>query len=972
MKREMKKLAGVAVAVLVIGAVVLIPGKQRADWSEKYEGANLSSEVGGLGRSNTYAHYLAKHGEGSGAAGDISLPLDGYRTATGVELLSGFEGTDKALKTGEESRVEWEVEVPEAGYYQILMDYYPVEGRGVDIERSLSINGEVPFLGAEALVFSRLWTDKTVVKQDNQGNDIRPVQTEAPDWTSGWFRDDMGYQSEPYKFWLEKGTNRLALEAVNEPAIIRSLALKAVGKSLTYEEYRKQQPKVAATAKGTDYEQIIQGEDSGLRSSPSLYATYDRSSAITQPYSASKIRLNMGGGNAWRVPGQWLEWDIEVPEDGYYHITVKGRQNYTRGFVSNRSLYLDGEIPFEEAGQIGFRYNNNWEFVTLADGEGTPYDFYLTGGKHKLRLEVTLGDLGTILNGLEDNVYRLNEMYRKILVLTGTNPDQFRDYKIESVYPEVIAGMDLESKRLYKAVDDIVAYSGQKASQVASAQTLAAQLEKFVKQPDKIPVSLSNFKDNVSALGTSILTLSEAPLDIDYISITGVDAQPPYEKEGFPKKAAHEIRSFVASFFEDYNSLGNVYDKDEAIDVWILSGRDQSNILKSMIDDTFTQESGIKVNVRLVEAATLLNAVIAGTGPDVALSVMAPEPVNYALRHAAEDLTQFSDCQEVLKAYYPSAYEPYEFQDGLYALPETQTYNVLFYRKDIMEELGLEVPQTWEDLIYMLPTIQQNNMNVAVPSTQNTLGSDLSAFFALMYQNGGSLYNGTGTKAEVDSEAGVDAFETYTRFFTHYKLPTQYDFVNRFRSGEIPLGIQNYGTFNTLVVFAPEIRGLWDFTLMPGTRQEDGTIDRASQGTGVCTMMLRQESDAKKKLCWEFMKWWAKADTQVRFGREMESVMGASARYATANREAFDQLAWSKDQMKVLNEQWGYTFGVPEIAGGYYTSRHLTNATRKVINDNEDPRETLLDYTRTINEEIDKKRTEFGLETEKESQEAVR
>lgn len=958
-----KKTAGAAAAVMVLGIVMFVPRNKDTDYREKYGGVDLLSEVDGIGRDNTYTQYFAEHTDSGKAKKDIPLSVTDYASGRGVEVLPQYEGEKEVLRTEENSFVEWAVEVDEPGYYQVLMEYYPVENRGVDIERSFQINGEVPFLGAEALTFSRLWMDKTEVKKDNRGNDIRPTQVEAPQWTSGWFRDDMGYQAEPYQFWLEKGTNYLALEAVNEPVVIKSLTLKAVNPNPSYKEYQINQPEVSASNTGKTYSCIIQGEDSVLRSSPSLYATYDRSSAITQPYSASKICLNMGGGNSWRVPGQWIEWKFTVPEDGYYHITVKGRQNYTRGFVSNRSLYLDGKVPFREVETIGFKYSNNWEFVTLSDEAGVPYQFYLDKGEHSIRMEVTLGELGAILTDLESNVYRLNEMYRKILVLTGTTPDQFRDYKIETVYPEVIKGMDLESKRLYKAVDDIVAYSGQKASQVASAQTLATQLEKFVKRPDKIPVTLTNFKENISSLGTSILSMSEAPLDIDYIAVTGTDAPVPVEKETFMKKAAHEIRSFGVSFFEDYDSLGDVYDKDEAVEVWILSGRDQSTILKSMIDDSFTPESGIKVNVRLVEAGTLLNAVIAGTGPDVVLSVAAGEPVNYALRHAAEDLTQFEDCDEVLKAYYPSAYEPYKFQDGLYALPETQTYNVMFYREDIMEDLGLEVPQTWEELIYMLPTIQQNNMNVAIPSTQNTAGSDLSAFFALLYQNGGSMYNGEKDKAMADSEAGVQAFETYTRFYTHYKLPKQYDFVNRFRSGEIPLGIQNYGTFNTLVVFAPEIRGLWDFTLIPGIEMEDGTINRACQGTGVCTMMLKQEDEAKKQLCWEFMRWWADADTQVRFGREMESVMGSSARYATANRDAFEQLAWSSEQMERLKEQWEYTFGIPEVAGGYYTGRHLTNASRKVINDNDDPRETLLDYTRTINEEMEKKRIEFGLDS---------
>ena len=109
------------------------------------------------------------------------------------------------------------------------------------------------------------------------------------------------------------------------------------------------------------------------------------------------------------------------------------------------------------------------------------------------------------------------------------------------------------------------------------------------------------------------------------------------------------------------------------------------------------------------------------------------------------------------------------------------------------------------------------------------------------------------------------------------------------------------------------------------------------------------------------LQWWADADTQVRFGREIEALLGSSARYATANKDAFVQLAWSADDIAVLNDQWDQTVGIREVPGGYYTGRHITNAIRKVINEKDDPRETIIDYSIKIDEEITKKRIEFGL-----------
>ena len=128
--------------------------------------------------------------------------------------------------------------------------------------------------------------------------------------------------------------------------------------------------------------------------------------------------------------------------------------------------------------------------------------------------------------------------------------------------------------------------------------------------------------------------------------------------------------------------------------------------------------------------------------------------------------------------------------------------------------------------------------------------------------------------------------------------------------------------------------------------------------------MILPSDDATEQKAWEFFKWWGATNTQVKFGREMEALLGASARYATANKNAFAQLAWSQHAIEVLTDQWDQTVGIREVPGGYYTGRHLTNAVRKCINEKADPRETILDYSILINEELTKKRKEFGLPLE--------
>ena len=386
-----------AVAVLVVLVTLLNQGA--SDYSSKYANADLSTDVSGIGRSNTYEAYVASH------AADPEV-----KEEVAVDVLS-FEGNaapqDDCVLTPDGSEVTWKVNVPQAGLYNIRLEYLTTESRGVDIERELLINGELPFTGASTLTLSRLWTDAGEVRQDNQGNDIRPSQKEIFDRQTIYLRDDMGYQTEPYAFWFEEGENTLTLKAVNEPMVVCGITLTPIVKFPTYEEYAAAQPEVTMSDEGMNYSQTIQGESAPLRSAPSLYARYDRASSKTIPYSVTNTVLNYIGGDPWTHAGEWIQWDFEVPEDGYYNISIKARQMYQRGALSGRTVYIDGQVPFKDLEAVTFAYNTGWEMRTLGDKDGTPFRFYLTKGTHTIRMEVTLA-VGADINGYPAVIFEEN------------------------------------------------------------------------------------------------------------------------------------------------------------------------------------------------------------------------------------------------------------------------------------------------------------------------------------------------------------------------------------------------------------------------------------------------------------------------------------------------------------------------------------------------------------------------------------
>lgn len=940
-----------------------------------------------------YEDYLKLHSDAPRPEMELQIPVDSFVSADmDVQIihdLAGLPGV--AVVTWEEGYVEWGFFVDEAGLYNIEILYYPLAGKGGDILREIQINGEVPFMGARFLRFFRTWTDAEGIRSDNRGNELRPSQVEQPIWQNVSLRDDVGYFMDPYSFYFHKGYNTIRLVSLREPMAIGGIRLYQYKIPAPYEEVIRDYTK-RGYGPAKEVFLKLQAEAAVLKSDPTLYPVQDQGDPTLEPYHPALIRLNSIGGHRWQSPGQWISWEFEVPESGLYQIALKSKQNLLRGSYTNRRVLIDDQVPFAEMDAVRFRFSNRYTMHILGDEQsGEPYLFYLEAGKHTLKLEVVLGDLAEIIRKAEEVLYELNTMYRQVLMITSASPDPLRDYELEKRIPQVIQNLSVQSEILYSLSAELEEYTGEKGSHVVLLDDLARQLKDMAARPDTIPKRLDAYRDNISALGTWILESRNQPLQLDYIIISSPGATLPKAEPSVWDVVMHEIKAFIASFLVDFNLVGDVYsaesgDQKQPLTVWVSTGRDQAQFLKDMIDDSFTPQTGIPVNLQLVNMGVLLPATLAGMGPDVALGVAASDPVNFAIRNAVVDLSELPGFDDVRQRFMASALVPFTFQGKVYALPEQQPFPMLFYRKDILDEMGLEIPQTWDDVIRIIPELQKDHMNFGLPVTDTTASQaaagdvgtatagagSLAAhqgvipFLTFLFQQGGNLYLEDGIATNLGSEIAVDSFRRWTELYELYKLPLAYDAANRFRIGEIPLLIANYTLYNTLSVFAPEIRGRWGFTLVPGT-MVDGAIDRTVPGgsvgvsSGAACIIMKDANNVED--AWEFLKWWTSAETQARYGREQESLLGPAARYPTANVEALQQLPWTADEYQTLYEQWQWVKAVPEVPGGYMIGRHLDNAFRKVVYQQQDPRKTLLDYKRIIDEEIRVKRVEFGLET---------
>lgn len=953
--KQRKKVILTTVSVFLIigliGSYIYIANvkKNKKDTETNY------SEFNEFVKENSYAEYLNNHKEAETAESEIKISGDQFSDFDGnVEKLNEYDGRYNVALTSEDGYIEYTVNIPKSAFYQIGVKYLTYNGNGLTVKRTLYIDGELPFEEAEYLEFERMFVDiKSEPAADIYGNDIKPKQQEKYEWQEKNLCDASGYYDEPLKFYLSAGEHKIRFKSESEPLLIDEIILGPQEQVPSYSEYMDMHKNASDLSEAET--KVIQAEDLYCKSEKSNYPINDRTSASTQPQSAYALLLNTLGGTRWQNVGSSVSWKISVDKDGFYKIAPRYKQNYISGVKVYRKITIDGKLPFKEASNLSFDYAADWKCKALGSGNEDFLFYFEAGKEYTVEMEVVLGDMANILRRTQASLKELNSIYRKILMVTGASPDKYRDYNFETSIPDALEGLNQQAKELSEIKSEFEKVNGGGGERIAQISKLEQIVRRMADDSSEIAGKFSTFKDNVASLGTWVLDMSTQPLEFDYISIVPQNSGLPESKTGFFKNLAFQTKLFISSFVIDYSNMGVISedtDNDKEIVVWISSGRDQMNTLRSLVNSEFTGNTGIKVELELVSVGTLLPSVLAGTGPDVALGNAIGDPINLALRNAAYDLSKFKDYNEVAKRFSEQSMVPYTYQGAVYALPETIQFNVMFYRKDILGELELTVPKTWNEWDSVISELSKKNMMVGLPHDQNVL-------LMMMYQMGSELYNNDGESVNLDSKEAYLSFEKLTEYYTLYDFDTEYDFVNRFRTGEMPLAISDYTVYNQLSLFAPEIQGDWEMALIPGTVKEDGSIDRTNTFSGTSTILLNDSDNPEAS--WEFMKWWSSEEVQSSYCNEMETAINASAKQPTANLEALKKLPWASSDLKTLVEAWNSLKGTPEVPGGYYVTRAYTFAFNQVINDSVEPSEALQKQIKSINMELTRKRREFGI-----------
>ena len=878
------------------------------------------------------------------------------------------------------------------------------------------------------------------IAKDINGNSMLPSVEQTPDWSTYYCQDSTGYHEGFFEFFILNGSHQITLEVEREPVIIRSIQLVPVGfddeenhiyKEIqlpSYKDVVKEYEKNGYTSANGDIVKI-EAEFPDLVSDSAVYPTNDNTSCATFPSASNAQLYNVIGENSYNSLGQWAAYKFTVNSTGLYKIGMRYLQSALQGMYICRAIKLSGgdyglpdgtpTAPFVEAYDTQFNYSDDWQSNYLGDSTGDIFEFYFEEGvEYTIYFECSLGSLKNLIQRVENSLNSINESYLRILQLTGSSPDEYRDYSFDLIMPDVLRNLIVQAQELMAVKAELIELCGTNGAHVATLETIAILLDTMGSDyGDNVAGNMTNLKSYLGTLGTWINDSKKGTLIMDNITIcpSSSDSESlPEADAGFFESIWFEISSFIYSFFIDYEAMGLTVEPTEdstTVDVWLATGRDQSNIWRTMVDAEggFTDSTGYGVTLKLVTGGTLLPSILAGKGPDIYMGLDSATVINYAIREAVvgvsgndkfltdeqnevflnkyyiykdengnyerttvEDPTREPTfvSQTFLEAeadnYVTAATDTLELLGVTYGVPQEMNFAMMFYRMDVLAELGQEVPETWNQLLAILPTLQTNNMQIGV--------SYILALEFMMYQRGGSMWQYednelyAGSKIGLDSDVALEAFDFVCRLYTDYSFPVTYDASNRFRTGEMPIVIGDYiGTYNTLTVYATEIDGLWEFCPLPGSEtgeyDEEGReiINYNSLASVNATVLLHGCDNIQA--AWAYLQWQTSANVQATYGNKMVALIGPSAKYQAANKNAIRNLSWTATERAAIEDQMENLSSIVNYPGSYIKDRYMKFAFLDAVNDGMPPVDALSQYIDAINAEITRKREEFDLPT---------
>ena len=875
--------------------------------------------------------------------------------------------TDVALSLPLGQTGEVEVIAPEDGQYEIWLSYVNTTSSTLPTEMTITIDGQVLCAEMQRVKLNSVWVDDGVFPVDRYGNEIATTPWQAEGVLQAGVSDSTYRTAEPMLFELTAGSHVIGFAIQDGGMDLSAVTLKA---PVVVPEV--QQGDTAGEALI-----VIEAEQIAARNESSIRGAGEFNARLS-PYANDYRKVNFLDGASFDEAGDMVTWNFTVDQDGWYNLGAYYRQSARADFPTYVDVYVDGVIPHQGAQHVAFDYTTAFTRMQAMAGE-KPLTLYLEKGEHTLSFCINSAHLTPVYETIDVLLEEINDLSNDVKSLMGgATADAYRTYNMLKNFPDLVERLNGWAQMCEDSVEYAKQFSSVDSGAAFSSMTLSAdQLRRLAEEPEDLPRRMSEFSTGSNSaarmLAQQLTDMAINDLSIDQIYLYQDSAKLPVKANWLENAWAGVERFFTSFVKEDYSAgaanettwMDDSGKEQPVIQVWMGRSRQYVETLQNMIDTQFTPETGIKVNLSLMpDANKLVLANAAGTAPDVVLSLQYVVPSYLNIRGALYDLTKFEDFGQVAQRFSSGLFIPYILKDGVYAMPETVNFWVMFYRKDILESLQIEVPNSMDEVKLILPELQRRSMNFYFPTAGMVGMKVFPGTLPLILQAGGSIYADQIGDTTLDSEISLKGFREMTELFTVYNMPTDVPspgFYQQFRDGTLPIGVADLATYNLLLNAAPELDGLWDIALFPGLTNENGEVERWTTG-GAETMAIMSAAEDHDRLeeSWTFLKWWSSEEIQSQFGNLLQSTYGSEYIWPTANMNAFSELPLRSAHKQVIIEQMEWMTEAPWVLGTYMLERELSNAFISVTADGVEARRAMDTAVKRINRETYRKLEEFG------------
>jgi ABC-type glycerol-3-phosphate transport system substrate-binding protein len=892
------------------------------------------------------------------AIGDEELFSRMLAPTEGAAAKLTFDGGERISATEQGS---WSVSVPEAGDYLVYAVFSLPDSNLFERNVTVSVN-TVSCLSQ----WNALWASVPgAVAFDRYGGEILADQYQL-DRSVTRVDDSAVFSREPFLFHFEAGENTISVSPESQRVLLYGLYVVRPQSTPDYTSYLLAHKGAAAYDGDTI---VVEGENIRLKSD-SYIRGKNVAGAGVFPQSAYYKQINATDDKSNKTIGQRVLYEVEAPQDGFYALTVKYCQPLKAGGLCYRTIEIDGETPFSEFANVGFAHTGIDQYENYTIGGDEPLTVYLEKGLHTIGFYTTAAPVDDVYRQLLAIVNEINDTGIEMKKIRGSSSDAASSTDVNRTWdtlkyiPDILERLDRWQTQLTSLYDELKRINDSDPSFASDIQLAVQNLKRLAEKPREIPnkiALLSDDSSSASQLISLVLTkLYDQNLSIDRIYLHAPDAKLPSPNAGFFSALSLSLKRFVYSFSASMNE-SETESGDNAITVWINKPTQYVDALRELTAQQFTEQTGISVTFSVMpdeKKITLANST--GSNPDVALGLSYYRPAEFAMRGMAKNLLEYDDFIDWYGAEYNlSSLNPMVYDQGIYGASETQDFYVLFYRTDILNSLGLSVPETWDDVKAMMPTLQRNAMSFNLTLANNVGYKAFEATSGFVFQNGGSFYSEDGLSAGLQNPNTIKALREMTDLYLVYGLAQNVpNFFNAFRSGSVPIGVSNFATYLLLQQGAPELNGRWDIALVPGTVQEDGTVDHSWSADTTSAMIF--ENTKHPDEAYAFFKWWLSSETQLDYATTLRLKYGSDYIWNTANLVALNGMPYPKAHLDVIREQWSWQQEVLRHPASYIIEREVSNAWIAIVTKGEPFQPNIDQATTRSNSEIRRKLIEFG------------